>query len=106
MLDSINYPEVSALSNARRKTHYSGDRPALLLQTKSVAQEAEDEMWRQLAKRPTLPEPVKLPPIEKTADEIRSVTLMHKALSFRRQDLGNAFTTGGPTSNLCAFQVP
>lgn len=102
----IAYPELCALNNARKRSHFSGDRPDLLLQTKSVSQEAEDAMWAELTKRPVLPEPMQLPPLEKTAEEEHSLTLMHKRLASRRQELGNVFTIGGPTSNLCAYQVP
>lgn len=102
----MSYPELCALNNARRKSHFSGDRPDLLLQTKSTSQEAEDAMWAELTKRPVLPEPLRLPPLEKTAEEEHSLTLMHKRLASRRQELGSVFTIGGPTSNLCAYQVP
>lgn len=102
----INYPEMSALNNVRRKSHYSGDRPDVLLQMKGASTESEEQMWAELTKPPILPAPLKLPPLETSEDEKRSISFLHKSRSSRRQPTGNVFTNGGPTSNLCDYQVP
>jgi hypothetical protein len=85
---------------------YTQDRPALLLQTKSRSQADEDWLWQQLATKAELPKPPLLDPIIKTKAEIDRESLLHRSMVYRRQHDGNVFTIGGPTSNLCAFQVP
>eukprot|EP00304_Pavlova_gyrans_P015143 CAMPEP_0206064112 /NCGR_PEP_ID=MMETSP1466-20131121/58568_1 /ASSEMBLY_ACC=CAM_ASM_001126 /TAXON_ID=44452 /ORGANISM="Pavlova gyrans, Strain CCMP608" /LENGTH=118 /DNA_ID=CAMNT_0053439485 /DNA_START=743 /DNA_END=1099 /DNA_ORIENTATION=- len=111
----VNYPEMYARLRAKRVTHFSQDAPDLLIQAKSkTAEEQKAEELRLQHASPVIYDPslstkVKPPPPslpEKTEKDIKLETLMHRSISFRRQHDGNFFTTGGPTSNLCAFQVP
>ena len=101
-----SYPQVTAATAARQQVKYTQDRPALLLQTKSRTQEDEDWLWEELAKKPELPPAPQLEPFVKTQAEIKRESLLHRSRVYRRQHDGNVFTIGGPTSNLCAFQVP
>mmetsp|Transcript_15697 Transcript_15697/g.42164 ORF Transcript_15697/g.42164 Transcript_15697/m.42164 type:complete len:121 (-) Transcript_15697:173-535(-) len=111
------YPEMYARLRAKRLQHYSTDIPNLLIQTKEKQQPVDKQKAEELriqhsspvTYNPELAQAEKPPPPplpEKTEQDIKLETLMHRSISFRRQHDGGFFTTGGPTSNLCAFQVP
>lgn len=96
--------------------HYSNDMPDLVVQTKSVktveqqkavemhAQNLSPTKYAPFEEKPKPPEPDLS--LQKTEEELKRESMLHKSVSYRRQHDGGFFTTGGNTSNLCAFQVP